>query len=279
MSDKTNKSNILTMRNAKGKRKLNRGFIAATAVCLVAVAAAGITTYKNVSNYIDPPEDETRIIRSVAEDSSGESVNANHNLKGIFDSDSHITSLPEIVQPDTDSEQAVETDTQTDTDTDSAETVTETDIDIGTDSSGQIVSDTYLYPTGKEITREYSGDDLIYSKTMNDWRVHLGCDYYAQKGEKVKPITTGTVTQIYNDPLYGVTVVIDHGNSVVAYYSGLGSTTLVNVGDRVEIGDYIGSVNVVPSESLDDPHLHLGIKVNDEWIDPADILDAENSEE
>ncbi len=285
MSDKKNKPNFLTMRNAKGKKKLNKGFIAAMTICLIAVGAAGITTYRNINNYVNPPEEEIRVVKSSQELSSDDSVNANHNVSGVFDSDrlsSHIPHTADIdygKPTDTDAGTTMMTDSDTASETDSSATDSAADTadDTTTDTSGEpIVSDTYLYPVGKEITKEFSGDKLVYSETMNDWRIHSGCDFYAEKGEKVKPITTGTVTQIYDDPLLGVTVVIDHGNGITAYYSGLGSTTLVNVGDRIEIGDFIGSVNVVPCESTEQPHLHLAIKSNDEWIDPMGLFDTED---
>ena len=246
------------------KKRYNPGFIVAMAICFVAIGAASFSTYRNINDYMNPVSTASDSEEQSTANES-ESLNANHNVGGIFDTASH-PSL-DILISDVDTNMDADSDNYTQTDSDVS--INE---DVYTDSENVIVSDTYLFPVGQEVINEFSGNDLVYSKTMTDWRVHLGTDFYAEKGTKVKPITTGVVTEIYTDGLLGVTVVIDHGNSVKAYYSGLGSTTLVSVGDSVGVGDFIGSVNVVPSESLEEPHLHLSIKVDDEWINPMDLL-------
>ena len=259
----------------KRSKKFNRGFIVAMTVCLVAIGAASISTYRNIKDYIDPPTDTTSI--SSDTEIASDDINVNHNLNGILDTDSIISLPPVVVATDSDSDGVIDhTSSDTaqnhhislneNTDTESED---ESESDSDTDT---IISETFLYPVGHDVIKEYSGDSLVYSETMDDWRVHLGTDFYAEKGTKVKPMTNGTVTNVYSDALLGVTVVIDHGNSVSAYYSGLGSTVLVNVGDTVSASDYIGSINVVPSESLDKPHLHLSVRVNEEWVNPMELI-------
>ncbi len=107
---------------------------------------------------------------------------------------------------------------------------------------------------------------------MNDWRVHEGIDLAAEQGSKVKSITNGKVKEIYNDSLYGTTMVIEHEGSFVAYYSGLGETTLVNANDAVEAGQEIASINDIPCEAADGYHLHLAIKKDGKFINPKEIL-------
>ena len=65
---------------------------------------------------------------------------------------------------------------------------------------------------------------------------------------------------------------IDHNGEFVAYYSGLGNTTMVNANDKVEAGQDIGSINDIPSEKEDGYHLHLAIKKDDSFVDPTDVL-------
>lgn len=263
MSDKfikhiNGKKNKISSTNKK--KKYNTGFIVAMAICFVAIGAASFSTYRNINDYLNPVSTASDNEEQPTTNES-ESLNANQNIGGIFDTTSNPSVDLLVSDADTNSDNY----TQTDSDI-------FTDSEVYTDSESTIVSDTYLFPVGQNVIKEFSGNELVYSKTMTDWRVHLGTDFFAEKGTKVKPITTGVVTEIYTDGLLGVTVVIDHGNSVKAYYSGLGSTTLVSVGDSVGIGDFIGSVNVVPSESLEEPHLHLAISVNDEWINPMELL-------
>ena len=84
-------------------------------------------------------------------------------------------------------------------------------------------------------------------------------DFKADRGSLIKSVTSGTVKDIYNDPSYGTTIVIEHDLGFVGYYSGLGDTTLVKKGDKVKAGDDIGSINNIPVEIADEPHLHFMI--------------------
>ena len=136
-----------------------------------------------------------------------------------------------------------------------------------------------VYPTNNIIVKEFSSDNLVYSKTLGDWRIHEGTDFKAEEGSMVKSITDGKVIDIYDDPFYGVTLEIEHDLGFIAYYCGLGNTTLVNKDDIVKPGQDIGSLKSVPSEVLDDPHLHLMIKKDNQFIDPLIILDKDKSEE
>ena len=89
-------------------------------------------------------------------------------------------------------------------------------------------------------------------------------------------MTGGVVKEIYTDDLMGVTVVIEHNGGFVAYYSGLGETTMVHPGDGVGAGDIIGAIKGIPCEQLDDFHLHLEIKKADKFINPLELLEQEN---
>ena len=49
-------------------------------------------------------------------------------------------------------------------------------------------------PVSGRILNAYSGDELVYNKTLGDWRTHNGIDYAAAKGEKVSAPAAGKVT-------------------------------------------------------------------------------------
>ena len=138
-------------------------------------------------------------------------------------------------------------------------------------TKGQAVG-TIILPAGKKLAKKYSGESPVYSKTFNDWRMHNGVDFNLPLGEKVLAITDGTVKDIYEDPMLGTTVVIDHEGDFTAIYSGLGKTTMVNVGDNIENGAEIGSIGDLPCETLDGEHLHLSVKRGDTYIDPLEVL-------
>ena len=121
-----------------------------------------------------------------------------------------------------------------------------------------------------EVIREFAKDNLVYSDTLEEWITHLGIDIKAPKTTVVKAAEAGEVESIKNDPRYGLTVIIKHTNDYKTVYSNLLTTEFVNVGDKVEIGQSIGTVgNSAAFEIADEPHLHFEIIKNGEKVDPT----------
>lgn len=130
-----------------------------------------------------------------------------------------------------------------------------------------------VMPVSGEITVAYSIDDLVYNKTMADWRTHDGVDIAADMGAKVKSIAAGTVQEVFEDDMFGTTVVIDHGNGLVSTYSNLASTPAVSAGDTVAMGDVIGSVGDTALAEINEvTHLHLSMTLNGESVNPEDYI-------
>ncbi|MBQ3010466.1 MAG: M23 family metallopeptidase [Oscillospiraceae bacterium] len=128
----------------------------------------------------------------------------------------------------------------------------------------------YVWPVIGEVELPYSMDRLVYNVTMGDWRTHDGIDIAAQAGEYVRSAAAGTVTDVYDDVLYGTTVVIDHGAGLVSYYANLQAEPVVRVGDRVLAGDTIGAVGETAlCETGEPPHLHFAMSLNDNSVDPG----------
>ena len=44
-----------------------------------------------------------------------------------------------------------------------------------------------MYPAGKNVMKEFSGDELVYSQTLKDWRVHDGVDFEVEKVQRSRP--------------------------------------------------------------------------------------------
>ena len=131
----------------------------------------------------------------------------------------------------------------------------------------------YIWPLSGAVQVSYSMNDLVYDKTMADWRTHDGIDIEAQLGTKVMAVMDGTVKEVYTDDMYGTTVVISHGNDLESIYSNLAGVPTVNVGDTVNCGDIIGSVgDSAEAETNEVSHLHFSMKSKGESIDPMDYL-------
>ena len=125
-----------------------------------------------------------------------------------------------------------------------------------------------LFPCGKEILQDYT-QKAIYSKTMDDWRAHLGIDYKTKEGEAVLSVWDGTVQNIYKDILWGYTVEILHDGDILSKYKNLDKDIKVKKGEKVVGGQAIGKVgNSASVEKREDSHLHFELWTGGEPINP-----------
>lgn len=131
----------------------------------------------------------------------------------------------------------------------------------------------FVWPLSGNVEVMYSVDELIYNKTMADWRTHAGIDIAGQMGSKVMAVADGTVLEIGTDDLLGTTVTIDHGSGLKSVYANLAATPVVKAGDKVAMGAVIGSVgDTAIGETNEVAHLHFSMTLNDEPVDPAEYL-------
>ncbi len=123
------------------------------------------------------------------------------------------------------------------------------------------------------ILCEFSGGELVKNTTTGTWQTHNGTDIAAEVGTDVYAPAAGEIKKISNDPLWGVTVTIDHLNGYTTKYCGLGSDLAVKQGDKVNGGDLVGAVGETADiESGTPPHLHVEFIHNGEFIDPMSML-------
>ncbi len=134
----------------------------------------------------------------------------------------------------------------------------------------------YSMPVEGNITKQFSNDILVYSETMNDYRVHNGIDIATTVGNSIKAFSGGTVEAIYDDPLLGYTVVLDHGNGVKSRYSNLNPELPegIETGKTVTEGQVIGCLGeTILIECAEESHLHFEVVVNGEYADPLSYLE------
>lgn len=131
----------------------------------------------------------------------------------------------------------------------------------------------YTWPVRGEVIGDYSLEVLAYDETMGDWRTHQGMDLAADLGTQVLAVADGTVSAVYDDPLMGTTVVVEHPGEVMSFYSNLAATPAVAVGDEVTTGMVIGSVGkTAVAESGKASHLHFEMTEAGAPVDPAEYL-------
>ena len=133
-------------------------------------------------------------------------------------------------------------------------------------------AESFSLPLGNAVSKHASLSELVYSKTMEDWRVHNGIDFPGATGDPVKAVNNGIVLSVKDDALWGTVVEIDHGEGMIARYCGLGKGSTVNEGDTVKINDKVGNLSVIPIESADGVHLHFEVRINGAYADPIAAL-------
>jgi murein DD-endopeptidase MepM/ murein hydrolase activator NlpD len=221
--------------------KKNRGFYIALGVCLIAVGAAAWTTYDSVTQYTAP--------QSAAESTA----ETNDTVSGIFAND--VSSAPVSSAPVSSSPASS-----------SASSVVSSKAETKQTAAS---ANTFAMPVIGKVSLAFSKKP-VYSKTLGDYRAHVGVDLSAKTGEAVKACADGVVTDVANDARNGNTIVIKHG-SIETSYCGL-DKMLVKKNQSVKRGQQIGTVGVDPMESLESPHLHLIMKLNGQYIDPMTVL-------
>jgi murein DD-endopeptidase MepM/ murein hydrolase activator NlpD len=140
------------------------------------------------------------------------------------------------------------------------------------DPAKQPYTGDFMLPFGTNISKDYSGGEMVKSLTMGDWRVHDGVDFGGERDAQVFAIASGVVKDVLNDPLWGIVLVIDHGEGIVARYCGLSENSTPQKGREVAKGDAIAVIGQIPCESAEGTHLHLSIQVGGKTADPLAVM-------
>ena len=129
--------------------------------------------------------------------------------------------------------------------------------------------------TGK-IIKEFSPNAPVYSKTLDQYMVHNGIDIASPVDTQVKAVADGTVTKVYKDDRYGITIEITHADGLISSYGNLSTDSLVEEGDVVKKGQVISGVGTTALfETLDESHLHFELLQDGKQINPQDKIKPE----
>lgn len=127
-----------------------------------------------------------------------------------------------------------------------------------------------IWPVEGLVLESFSGDELVYSETMKDWRTHNGTDIAAPTGCRVVAALDGVITAVYTDPLLGG-VVEQEAEGLVWRYCGLDNIK-AEAGQAVEAGDTLGRLETADGESAGESHLHLELLRDGNYLDPESVL-------
>ena len=128
----------------------------------------------------------------------------------------------------------------------------------------------FVWPVQGRICAAFSGDELVYNDTMQDWRTHNGTDIAAAVGANVKAPTAAAVTLVKEDAQWGGVVELDAGG-VLVRVCGI-SGIVVKQGDKVKTAQILGTVGTIPAESVGESHIHVEVQQNGAFADPASFV-------
>lgn len=129
------------------------------------------------------------------------------------------------------------------------------------------------------VSKGFSIDVPVYSTTMDDYRVHRGIDICVPVGADVFAAANGTVTAVWEDPLSGCAMKIEHSGGAVSTYYNLSRETIevMKPGMEVVSGGVVGTVGDTSLlEIAEEPHVHYELTINGEYVDPCDYMDFTN---
>lgn len=130
----------------------------------------------------------------------------------------------------------------------------------------------YVLPMGNNIVKDFSNGEMVFSKTMGDWRVHNGVDFGGAAGNSVAAVEDGIITAVSDDSFWGTVVEIDHGDGMLVRYCGLKKGSTLANGSRVTRGEKIGTLGNIPVESGDGDHLHIEVSIDGRTVDPLEAF-------
>ncbi|MFZ5815836.1 MAG: peptidoglycan DD-metalloendopeptidase family protein [Bacillota bacterium] len=118
------------------------------------------------------------------------------------------------------------------------------------------------------MIKTYGSLDEAYG----DFRLYTALAYQGQPGQAVLAAAGGQVAAVEQNPMEGLTLVLEHGGGMTTHYTGLGKV-LVTEGARVEGGSIVAQVGAPGAARKEmGPHLAFQVRIDDSPVDPAAYL-------
>lgn len=125
-----------------------------------------------------------------------------------------------------------------------------------------------LQPVQGQIGQGFA---FVYSQVHEDYRLHPGVDFIAQKGSPVKAALSGKVEKVEQLSDGGYKVTLTHGAGWQTVYSAL--ETELQQGQQVDQGTTLGRlVGETPGEPDQGSHLHFELRKSGKAVNPAEYL-------
>lgn len=249
----------------KGKGSRYKGFYAAISISILMIGAACAYAYRVTTESNETMEEELSQIAEMTQPTTN------------FMAQSYDTYEPD--ESEYNAVAGVKTDVLKETtivQTTTVEVVAEVQeapAEAPAAEAEETISHVLVMPVEGEIAQPFSNGELVKSETTGTWQTHNGVDILAETGTPVHVMDNGTVVEVVNDPLWGISVTVDHENGILSRYCNLSPSLELKEGETVESGQTLGVVgDTADMESKMEPHLHFEVIKGSEYIDPYEYV-------
>lgn len=145
------------------------------------------------------------------------------------------------------------------------------DTEDGSTESASAGPQRFILPVLGVLSKKHDTENQVYSTTMNDYRTHNGIDIVAEENAPVYAASDGKIDRIWDDPLMGKCVAIEHGSNVCTIYKNLADELAAGIEEGVSVtsGQLIAAIgNTAMIEIAEEPHLHFEMTAGDVSVDP-----------
>ncbi len=130
------------------------------------------------------------------------------------------------------------------------------------------------WPINGDVLLKYSPDQVIYFKTLEQFRTNPALIIDAKIGAEVNSAATGIITSIKKVDETGVTVTVNIGSGYSLIYGQMEKDSLkFKVGDVVNKGDVLGTVaKPTMYYSVEGSNLYFMVEKDNDTVDPLTLL-------
>lgn len=130
-----------------------------------------------------------------------------------------------------------------------------------------------VWPIAGRVTREFSGDTLVYMPTLARYETHAGVDIAGETGTPVAAPMSGTVSAVGEDALWGGSITITHPDGLESTICGVKVNNALKNGLAVRAGETIGTLSgEIAYEAQEGAHIHWALRRDGKPIDPRSIV-------
>ena len=255
--------------------RMDKKFIAAVAVCFVALVGVATGTY-----FLGQKSDENIVKLGKA------------NITETTAADKNIEAAGNVVEKETQKETAMESETPKDREVEPGGYLTENTqsnvskkdylYGLSSEAAAQIKTLKFnknsklIWPVEGSIIMPYDVKNTVYYATLDEYKTNPGIVIQSSKGTAIKAAADGVITKITQDDELGVVISQAVGNDYIVNY-GQTINPEVKEGSFVEAGQTIAYVNQ-PTKyySKEGDNIYFSVERNGKTKDPLNYIDYED---